>query len=82
MSGNGAATGMEIIPVAHRLILKDQKVGRAAWTVAVAVTPTTVARRFVATTTRRSAATTLACGWPFEFTTALSLCGRNSFFLT
>lgn len=84
MCGNGAAIGTISIVVAHRLILKDLKVGRSAYTVAVAgaAAPGAVARRFVTTTTRRSATAALACGWPFEFTTALSLCGRNSFFLT
>ena len=84
MCGNGAAIGTISIVVAHRLILKDLKVGRSAYTVAVAgaAAPGAVARRIVTPSARRTAATTLGCGWPFEFTTALSLCGRNSFFLT
>lgn len=84
MYGNGATTGKEITVVTHRQILKDLIVGLTACAVAVAgsTSPGTVARRIVSTSTRRTATTTLACGWPFEVTTALPLCGRNSFYLT
>ena len=77
MYGNGAPTGMEITAVVRRPILKALTVGRTVCTVAVvgATSSGTVARRIVTTTTRRSAATALACGWPFEFATKLSLLG-------
>lgn len=57
--------------------------GRTVWAVAVvgATSSGAVARRFVATTTRRAAAATLACGWPYEFATKLPLLGRNPFCL-
>ena len=80
---SGATTGMEITAAVHRPILKVPTVGRSACSVAEAgtSTPGTVARRFVSTTTRRFVATTLACGWPYEFATKLPLLGRNSFCL-
>lgn len=84
MCGSGAPTGMEITAVVHRPILQVPTVGRAVWAVAVVGTSTSgsVARRFVSTPTRRTATSTLACGWPFEFATKLPLFSRNSFCLT
>ena len=83
MYGSGAATGMENTAVARRPILKDLTMGRTVCAVAVAgaASPGSVARRIVATATRRTATAALACGWPFEFATKLPLLGRNSFCL-
>ena len=74
---SGAQTGMAVTDVVRRLILKALTVGRTACAVAVAgaTTPGAVARRFVTTSSRRSASTTLACGWPFEFAIKLPLLG-------
>ena len=51
------------------------KCKEAVCAVAVVGTATSgaVARRIVTAATRRTATTTLACGWPFEFATKLSL---------
>ena len=80
---NGAATGVEVTPVAHRPTLKALTMGRTVCAVAVvgSTTSGSVARRIVATATRRTATAALACGWPFEFATKLPLLGRNSFCL-
>ena len=77
MYGSGAPTGMAVTAAVRRPILKVLTVGRTVWAVAVvgATTSGAVARRFVATATRRPATTALACGWPFEFATKLSLLG-------
>ena len=83
MYGSGAQTGMEITAVVDKPILKVLTMGRTACAVAVAgaTAPGTVARRIVATASRRTATATLACGWPFEFATKLPLLGWNSFCL-
>ena len=75
MYGNGAAIGLEITAVVRSPILQVPLVGRAACAVAVAgaATPGTVARRFATSAPQRTAPATLACGWPFEFATKLSL---------
>ena len=73
MYGSGAVTGMPTIHQIRRQTLKVLKVGRTVCAVAVvgATSSGAVARRFVTTATRRTAATTLACGWPFEFATTV-----------
>ena len=79
MYGSGAVTGMPTIHQIRSQTLKVLKVGRAAWTVAVAgsTAPGTVARRIVTASSRLTATTTLVCGWPFEFATKLSLLAEN-----
>ena len=83
MFGNGVATGMPTIHHIRRQTLLVLKVGRAACAVAVAgaTAPGTVVRLFVSTTTRRSAAAALACGWPFEFATTVLVWQKINFFL-
>lgn len=66
---NGATIGMEVTPVVDKPILKVLTMGHIACAVAVTglITLGPVALRPVAATTPRGVATTLACGWPFEF---------------
>ena len=73
MFGSGVATGMPTIHHIRRQTLKVLGVGPTACTVAVAgtTTPGSVARRIVSAASRRTATTTLACGWPFEFATTV-----------
>ena len=73
MCGSGAVTGMPTIHQIRSQTLKVLKVGRTVCSVAVVGTATSgaVARRIVPATSHRTATTSLACGWPFEFATTV-----------
>lgn len=68
MYSNGVATGMEVIANPLKPIQKVPIVGRAACTVAVAVSASrgAAACRIVTATSRRSVTTSSACALPSE----------------